>query len=96
MFTYILVTPLMGVETNLLGWLAGLLACSLAGWLADWLAGWQDGWLAGWPAHAARNPIRLGLFKIYTWAFQRDRLHVHVTCPPATLAATRQCIKLHK
>jgi len=69
-------------------WLAGLLTCCLAGWLA--------GWLVGWPAHAAHNPIRLGLFKIYTWAFQRDRLHVHVTCPPATLAATRQCVKLHK
>ena len=30
---------------GLVGWFAGLLACSLA----VWLAGWQDGWLAGLP-----------------------------------------------
>ena len=40
------VNPLTGVETNLLGWLDGLLACWPAHLLSGWLVGRMAGWLA--------------------------------------------------
>ena len=46
-FEYIIpVNPLTGVETNLLGWLDGLLACWPAHLLSGWLVGRMAGWLA--------------------------------------------------
>ena len=46
----------------------------------------------GPPQRPRGTPLRL--FKIYALALRGDRLHVHVTCPPAALAATRQFTKL--